>query len=471
MKRKQTLKTRNHEVTRPTSFHRRMVGLQSGLVIPLVLLAILGVAFMVMTLTQLTRSNLTGLQHSNARQICFQIAFSGCSRILAMLQEKPWSARMCKTDPFKENGVSLSGGSYDSWVENTPGKPDQVDISILAHYAGKRQFYFWRVRHYDTLLNLSGRFRLVAFSAGDPATYPGSGGSGLADYVDGILADRATNRGKSEETAALLVGKRNVAQVARILGARPPIDPPIAIGEDDVPSAMPRPTGFQPDLPAAGNPAEGILAQLPKVTRPVPGAPDGKPRPVNPPPQIAATPSTPTGTTSPPAGSPTGTTSTPAGSPTGTTSTPAGSPTGEPITGGGCFVGVTPVWTPRGFIPIGDLQVGDEVFAGDETTGKVYPRRILEKYTVVRARLVEVRAGDERIVCSDNHPFFSILGTWTQIASLTGAAQSASGPVNLQVRRLPDTCQVHNLKIADTHSYFVGKSRLLVHNASEGGAK
>jgi hypothetical protein len=258
---------------------------RAGFFLPLVILAAVGIAFLFVTMTTLSQGTRSTMQHANQRQTCFQIAFAGCSRMLAKLQEIPWSQRVCLNAPYRERGQRFGGGTYEAWVENVSGKPDQVDISILAQFAGLKALYFWRIRRIDSVLNLSGQFRLVLFTSPDVENFPAGGGNRLQEQVEALLAERESNRPHSEETAAILAGETDVGRVVSILGGRAPVNPPPPVGGVN-PPRLPVLANFPTMLPPGPSPAGEILGELPIVGVPfagVPGDPRASPEPGTPP--------------------------------------------------------------------------------------------------------------------------------------------------------------------------------------------
>lgn len=82
-----------------------------------------------------------------------------------------------------------------------------------------------------------------------------------------------------------------------------------------------------------------------------------------------------------------------------------------------CFVAGTLVNTSTGTTAIEEIKAGDLVLG---PLGEVAVKRILRK-TVPRARLVVVCLGEERIICSSEHPFLTTEG-WVEAAQLGGKA-------------------------------------------------
>lgn len=142
-----------------------------------------------------------------------------------------------------------------------------------------------------------------------------------------------------------------------------------------------------------------------------------------------------------------------------------------------CFAAGTPVLTPQGFKLIDELEAGDLVLARDEHQydGDVLPKRV-EKVHHRTAEILELRIGGQVIRTTDTHPFYVKEKGWTPAGELQ--------PHDLLCTRTGDwlavdaarltglTEPVFNLRVADYHTYFVGKPEwgfaAWVHNACGG---
>jgi hypothetical protein len=134
--------------------------------------------------------------------------------------------------------------------------------------------------------------------------------------------------------------------------------------------------------------------------------------------------------------------------------------------------------------PIEEVEIGDSVIATDPETGQTAAKLVIA--TIIGAgtkKLAEVivdvdgNQGDraERVLATENHPFWDPESeTWTTAGQLNAGDQllTATG-VRVEVSNVrPWTTNnpVHNLTIADIHTYYVlaGDTPVLVHN--DGGA-
>ncbi|WP_144126983.1 polymorphic toxin-type HINT domain-containing protein, partial [Catellatospora sichuanensis] len=129
---------------------------------------------------------------------------------------------------------------------------------------------------------------------------------------------------------------------------------------------------------------------------------------------------------------------------------------------------------------IEDVRVGDRVLATDPQTDVTQPRPVIDTLTGAgHKRLVEITVADPgdgsqgSITATDNHPFWVPdlrqwvaagelhAGQWLRTSSGTWAQVSA-------VEARTERARVHNLTVADDHTYYVkaGSSPVLVHNTT-----
>lgn len=132
--------------------------------------------------------------------------------------------------------------------------------------------------------------------------------------------------------------------------------------------------------------------------------------------------------------------------------------------------------------PIEELQVGDEVIATDPETGKTHTKKVLATIAGEGPKnLVEITVdtdgphGDQTglIITTDEHPFWvaGLIGRWTDAEDLRpGMWLRTNTGTTVQVKathtRTTPHQRIHNLTIADTHTYYVeaGDTPVLVHN-------
>ncbi|MGW4422943.1 polymorphic toxin-type HINT domain-containing protein [Streptosporangium sp. NPDC004631] len=132
--------------------------------------------------------------------------------------------------------------------------------------------------------------------------------------------------------------------------------------------------------------------------------------------------------------------------------------------------------------PIEQVKTGDKVLATDPDTGKTKAKPVIALITGEGAKnLVQITVDTDgtkgnktgAIIATDTHPFWvTNLRTWVPATRLTpGAWLRTSTGTHLQItaitKRTVNNQQVHNLTIADIHTYYVavGEVDVLVHDA------
>ncbi|MGW0433683.1 polymorphic toxin-type HINT domain-containing protein [Micromonospora sp. NPDC003197] len=130
---------------------------------------------------------------------------------------------------------------------------------------------------------------------------------------------------------------------------------------------------------------------------------------------------------------------------------------------------------------IEELQVGDAVLATDPETGQSEPKSVTA--TIVGQgvkNLVEITVGNPdddvigSMIATDKHPFWVVdLAQWRDATDLQpGQWLQTSAGTYVQiaaVQRWTQTARVHNLTVADIHTYYVfaGNAPVLVHNCGK----
>ncbi|MDG4762729.1 polymorphic toxin-type HINT domain-containing protein [Solwaraspora sp. WMMD406] len=141
------------------------------------------------------------------------------------------------------------------------------------------------------------------------------------------------------------------------------------------------------------------------------------------------------------------------------------------------FIPGTPVLMADGTTkPIEQVEVGDTVLATDPETGETAPKQVTDTITGNGEKnLVAITIQDNEptatIVATDKHPFWiPELNEWVDAADLVvGQLLRTAAGTHVQItaiRAWNETRTVHNLTIADIHTYYVmsGDTPVLVHN-------
>ena len=141
-----------------------------------------------------------------------------------------------------------------------------------------------------------------------------------------------------------------------------------------------------------------------------------------------------------------------------------------------CFAAGTLVWTESGLRAIETLKVGDQMLSWSEQTGEVALKPITETLVTPDRPLIDLAisgtASGDVITTTPGHPFW-VEGTgWVHAGELTGGdalrllATEGDVGVDAAPRRGPAYGTVFNLTVAEFHTYFVGTTGVLLHNAS-----
>jgi hypothetical protein len=128
-----------------------------------------------------------------------------------------------------------------------------------------------------------------------------------------------------------------------------------------------------------------------------------------------------------------------------------------------CFAAGTQVWTETGAQAIETIKIGDRVLAKDVETGELAYKPVL--HTTVRPpkELATLRFGDETIVCTGGHRFWSSGSCWIKARDLEAHAMlhTVTGNAPVWSAKKGSTGETYNLVVADFHTYFVGKTGVL----------
>jgi len=156
----------------------------------------------------------------------------------------------------------------------------------------------------------------------------------------------------------------------------------------------------------------------------------------------------------------------------GVVPTPGGRPSLPVIQPSQCFAAGTPVATEDGQRPIDSLIAGDLVWSRNVETGATELKPVVTTYVTESRPVVslDVRLDglrSERLLVTDDHPFFSATkGIFVPARSLASEPIGSLGasPLVAALESYASRVTVYNIAVADFHTYFVGEARLLVHN-------
>jgi RHS repeat-associated protein len=141
---------------------------------------------------------------------------------------------------------------------------------------------------------------------------------------------------------------------------------------------------------------------------------------------------------------------------------------------GGSFGPSTPVQTDHGLVPIRDVKIGDLVLSGDEATGTTTWKQVEDVVGRLHESSVHVfiraeNGGSQEINTTPEHPFWVEGRGWTpadKIRSDTRVRSMNGWKTVDHAERVSGENQAFNLTVNGLHTFFVGKDRIWVHNAT-----
>ena len=142
----------------------------------------------------------------------------------------------------------------------------------------------------------------------------------------------------------------------------------------------------------------------------------------------------------------------------------------ENNTAGGCFVAGTIVKTPEGDKNIEDVETGDVVYACNGETGDVEEKRVVRAFVHDAYDLIYVSVGNDDICATLNHPFYVVgkgfipagdLEIGDIVVLIDGKLVRVK---QLDIKHLDEPVKVYNFEVEDYHTYYVGTDGVLVHN-------
>jgi Flp pilus assembly pilin Flp len=153
----------------------------------------------------------------------------------------------------------------------------------------------------------------------------------------------------------------------------------------------------------------------------------------------------------------------------------SGCPGGRCMLGSGsCFVAGTLVWTESGPQPIETVDIGDRVLSRGAPDGDVALRDVLAIKERIAREIVALTIANEdgateAIETTAEHPFFVRGHGWRRAGELTpGADELLDADGRAMALRAAEVRveerAVYNLEVDLDHTYFVGETRVWVHN-------
>ena len=136
----------------------------------------------------------------------------------------------------------------------------------------------------------------------------------------------------------------------------------------------------------------------------------------------------------------------------------------------GCFTAGTLVLTAEGYKEIQTIQVGDIVWAYNDTTGQLAQKRVINVFEYERDSVYHITLANGTIIkATSDHPFF-IGGCWLKVHELQAgdvtALYNGEALAITHIEIVAQPAKVYNFEVADFHTYYVSEERVLVHNST-----
>lgn len=131
-----------------------------------------------------------------------------------------------------------------------------------------------------------------------------------------------------------------------------------------------------------------------------------------------------------------------------------------------CLRAGTPVWTEDGLVAIEKIQAGDRVLSKNVETGELAYKPVLRPTVGPELELKQFELDDETIICTEGHPFWISGRGWTMVKDFQPGAQlhTVTGTASIRAVSAGPSEKVYNLIVADFHTYFVGRTKILSHD-------
>ena len=133
----------------------------------------------------------------------------------------------------------------------------------------------------------------------------------------------------------------------------------------------------------------------------------------------------------------------------------------------GCFLAGTIILTDSGYKRIEQIEIGDKVWAYNDTTHRFALKEVVRIFEHTRDTIYRLQIGGELINTTSDHPFF-IGGRWLQVKNLhIGDSVTSYAGKKIAISAIDIVIQnitVHNFEVADYHTYYVSTQQILVHN-------
>ncbi len=182
------------------------------------------------------------LEFSDAHLRTQYIGEAGMNLLMSRLLAQPWEKRWFAAGPKAEANLSYGGGTWDYFIQDTPGRFFHADLWIRASFKTTRRCFFWRIKYDHGLLGGLAMGMPVTRVELEPDEAPAPGTTvttPFTDRIEQILTERSQKKKKAEEVANSV---RKVVPTDRVmsgLGLAPVESAPKAPFPVNVPPAAP----------------------------------------------------------------------------------------------------------------------------------------------------------------------------------------------------------------------------------------
>ncbi len=248
-----------------------------GFLLPLIILAVLAVAFFVMFVNSMGSGYSSQVAHVDEYTRCRIIGESAFATVLSRIRVNPYRDRFFAKRGYREYRTPLFGGEYDLYILDTPGGTAQADIYIESRYHRCKKIFFWRIRYENSLLDAAGKVYPLIFTACDPSQMTGNTGSPMAGFVGDLLKKRQDNRKMAAQKSAQVRSLTQTKDIISVLngpsGGKVEEDPqrPVPVITPPPPLDPPPKAGWTTIYQENFDSAAGAVSQIPGFSVLAPG--------------------------------------------------------------------------------------------------------------------------------------------------------------------------------------------------------
>jgi hypothetical protein len=137
-----------------------------------------------------------------------------------------------------------------------------------------------------------------------------------------------------------------------------------------------------------------------------------------------------------------------------------------PLRAYSCLVAGTPVLTELGPVAVEQIRVGDRVLACDPDTGQIMLKPVLKTIVNPGKPTFYLHTADDKLQVTGGHVFWVAGQGWIKARLLRPDMRfhTLTGTVDLVRIESGEKQDTYNLVVADFHTYFVGKDKILTHD-------